>query len=502
MPRPNIPLSFVLILLSVGQSLAIEGDLTGRLEQRFGIRANANTPSENPSTELMLNPSISFSRDIRVKSEIKMVYDGSILHTQTDSSPLLKPFLVFKQQPGYLDVNELYLDFFFKDFDVRIGKQKINWGVLDEYQPTDVFNPEDYSRFMELPEADRKIGIPALRIDAYSLPVFELEWVFAPVFFPYRLSSPGNRFFPPMLDIAKDLRAYFQRDPFLSGFSIHQDLMGWGWEKALSSFSTGLRLSNHVAGFDTHLYYFTGLDPIPVYSSDVHATTRLFPSQSLYRSLIDLDIYPTSRRMHMFGADLTRSLGNTTVRFEWAFFHGRPYNRDTYRDLEGPFWQNPYAYQLVRGGVDALLDEHSLESRTKIDIPDIVMKKDNISWGIGLDYILPKRMLLIPSGSFLTAQFTQDVILSHGHNLVSEPSTHRVSIGLRSSFRNGTIEFNPQGAYQIENKSYLGSLEVIYKYKPSLQLVGTYFFVGGDPSDTIGEFRGLDEAILSVRYLF
>lgn len=502
MPRLSTPLPFVLILLFAARALALDVSLSGRLEQRFGIRANANTPSENPSTEIRLNPSIDFSPDIRLRSEIKMGYDGSVLHTQTDSSPLLKPFSVFKQQPGYLDVNELYLDLFFKDFDVRVGKQKINWGVLDEYQPTDVFNPEDYSRFMELPEAERKIGIPAVKIDAYSLPVFELEWVFAPVFFPYRLSAPRNRFFPPMLDIAKDLEGYFRTDPFLSGFSVHQELMDWGWERALSSFSTGLRLSKHVAGFDTHLYYFTGLDPLPVFSADVRATTRLFPGRSLYSSLIDLGIYPTSRRMHMFGADLTRSLGDTTVRFEWAFFHGRPYNRDTYRDLEGPFWQNPYAHQIVRGGVDALLDEHSLESHAKIDVPDIVMRKDNISWGIGLDYILPKKVLLIPSGSFLTSQFTQDVILAHGHNLVSEPYTHRVSLGLRTSFRNGTIEFNPQGAYQIENKSYLGSLEIIYKYKPSIQLVGTYFFVGGDPSDTIGEFRDMDEAVLGIRYLF
>lgn len=502
MRKPHPVLLLLIVLLFLGRAWALEGDLAGRLEQRFGIRANANTPSENPSTELKLNPSISFSPDIKLESEIKTGYEGSVLHSQTDSSPLLKPFSVFKRQPGYIDVNELYLDFFFKDFDVRIGKQKINWGVLDEYQPTDVFNPEDYSRFMELPEAERKIGIPAVRVDAYNLPVFELEWVFAPVFFPYRLSSPGNRFFPPMLDIAKDLRGYFQSDPFLSGFSVRQNLRGWGKDGALSSFSTGLRLTKHVAGFDTHLYYFTGLDPLPVFSADVRANTRLFPARSLYRSLVELDIYPTSRRMHMFGADLTRSLGDTTVRFEWAFFHGRPYNRDVYRDLEGPFWQSPYARQLIRGGIDALLDERSLESHTRIDVPDIVKKKDSISWGAGLDYILPKKVFLIPSGSFLTGQFTQDIILAHGHELVSEPSTHRVSLGLRSSFRNGTIECNPQAAYQIENRSYLGSLEVLYKYKPWLQLVGTYFFIGGDPSDTIGEFKDMDEVTLSVRYLF
>ena len=502
MLRPIALPLFIGTLLFASRVLALEADLTGRLEQRFGIRMNANTPSENPSTELKLNPSIIFSPDAKIESEIKTGYDGNILHSSTEKSPFLKPFSVYETQPGYLDVNEFYLDLFFKDFDVRVGKQKISWGVLDEYQPTDLFNPEDYSRFIELPEADRKIGIPALKVDAYSLPVFELEWVFAPVFFPYRLSAQGNRFFPSLLDVAKDLRGYFQEDPFLSGFSVQQNLRGWGKEGALSSFSTGFRLSKHVAGFDTHLYYFTGLDPFPVFSADVGATTRLFPSGGLYRSLVDLDLYPTSTRIHMFGTDLTKSVGDATLRFEWAFFHGRPYNRDVYKDLEGPFWRNDYARQLVRGAIDGLLDEHSLGSKTRIEVPDIVKKKDSISWGVGLDYLLPQKFLLLPSGSFLSGQFMQDVILAHGDDLFSEPTKHRVGLGLRTSFLDGRIECNPQGLYQVENKAYVGSLEIIYKYKPWLQLVGTCFFVGGDPSDTIGEFRDMDEATFMVRYLF
>lgn len=500
MLKLSAPLFFVLLFPC--SALAIETDITGRLDQRFGIRANANTPSENPLTELKLNPSMIFSQEAKIGSEIKMGYDGSILHSSTEKTPFLKPFSVYENQPGYIDVNEFYLDLFFKDFDLRVGKQKISWGVLDEYQPTDLFNPEDYSRFIELPEAERKIGIPALKLDAYSLPFFELEWVFAPVFFPYRLSAPGNRFFPPLVDVAKDLRGYFQGEPFLSGFSVHQNLRGWSMEDALSSFSTGLRLSRHVAGFDTHLYYFTGLDPFPTFGANVTATTKLFPSGGLYRSLIDLDLYPTSTRMHMVGTDLTRSVGDMTLRFEWAFFHGRPFNRDVYQDLEGPFWRTDYARQLVRGAIDSLLDERSLESKTRIEVPNIIKKKDSISWGVGLDYLLPQRLFLLPSGSFLSGQFTQDVILAHGRDLISEPSTHRIALGLRMNFLNDKLECNPQGAYQIEGKSYVGSLEVLYKYKPWLQLVGTYFFVGGDPSDTIGEFGDMDEAMLTIRYLF
>lgn len=77
-----------------------------------------------------------------------------------------------------LRVRELYLDLFFKKFDLRIGKQQVVWGKADGVFITDVVSPLNLTEFL-LPDFDEiRIGVNAVKLDYYiGNHTFEAIWL-------------------------------------------------------------------------------------------------------------------------------------------------------------------------------------------------------------------------------------------------------------------------------------------------------------------------------------
>ena len=77
-----------------------------------------------------------------------------------------------------LRLRELYLDLYFNNFDLRIGKQQIVWGKADGVFITDVVSPLNLSEFL-LPDFDEiRIGINAVKFDYYiGNNTFEVIWL-------------------------------------------------------------------------------------------------------------------------------------------------------------------------------------------------------------------------------------------------------------------------------------------------------------------------------------
>ncbi|MDQ7054066.1 MAG: hypothetical protein Q9P14_14720 [candidate division KSB1 bacterium] len=60
-----------------------------------------------------------------------------------------------RQYPTDLSVWEAYIDvygFVLDNFDLRIGKQRLNWGTADRLNPTDNLNPDDFSDLVNFAE--------------------------------------------------------------------------------------------------------------------------------------------------------------------------------------------------------------------------------------------------------------------------------------------------------------------------------------------------------------
>ena len=108
-----------------------------------------------------------------------------------------------------LRLRELYMDLYFKNFDLRIGKQQIVWGKADGAFITDVVSPLNLSEFL-LPDFDEiRIGVNAVKFD-YYLGNNTLEVIWLPNFTPAEKPKAGSIWFiqpefpvPPTFDWSK-----------------------------------------------------------------------------------------------------------------------------------------------------------------------------------------------------------------------------------------------------------------------------------------------------------
>ena len=96
-----------------------------------------------------------------------------------------------------IKLRQTYLDLYFDNFDLRIGKQQIIWGKADGVFITDVISPRDLSEFI-LPDFDEiRIGINALKFDYYlGNSTFETVWI--PTFQPTVLPAENSIWSPKM----------------------------------------------------------------------------------------------------------------------------------------------------------------------------------------------------------------------------------------------------------------------------------------------------------------
>lgn len=93
---------------------------------------------------------------------------------------------------------DLYLEYASERFDLRAGMSRLVWGRLDEFQPTDVVNPLDLTRFLLEGRSEARLPVALVRGRVFLPRSLILEAVAVPVFRPGRFdqlaeaSSPFN----------------------------------------------------------------------------------------------------------------------------------------------------------------------------------------------------------------------------------------------------------------------------------------------------------------------
>jgi hypothetical protein len=90
---------------------------------------------------------------------------------------------------NYFNFTEAFLDVYFSDFDLRLGKQIITWGKADVYNPTNNVNPTDYTDLLD----DEYIGVVAANFNYYWND-WNLQLVGVPGFTPSRFPPVDTRF--------------------------------------------------------------------------------------------------------------------------------------------------------------------------------------------------------------------------------------------------------------------------------------------------------------------
>ena len=227
-----------------------------------------------------------------------------------------------------LGLREAYLDLYFKNFDLRIGKQQIIWGKAEGVFITDVVSPKDLREFL-LPDFDEiRTGITAVKAN-YYVGNSTLEAVLSPVFTPTQMPETGSVWapqmiflFPPVFDHSNaDVKESLENSEFFLRFS-----------------TMGSKMDYEIVG-GTFLYD----DPA------MRITPIIDPSSMQPSGLL---VAPEYHRVSMAGGSVSLPLGVVVLRAEGAFYAGRN-------------------FQTMQPG-----------------IPGSLIEKNNLHYMAGLDYTL------------------------------------------------------------------------------------------------------------------
>jgi hypothetical protein len=199
--------------------------------------------------------------------------------------------------------SDLYMELRGERVELRAGMSRIVWGRLDEFQPTDVVNPIDLSRFLLEGRSEARMPVALVRGRAFLPRASVIEGILVPVFWrgrfdqleeetsPFRLSPAGRR-------------------------ERHEPNVSW---KHLQG---GARFTSTIGRLDWGVSAWRGFESFPTYS------LAPFPLDPL--ALIVPTFIETFPRFTMLGADFETVRGVWGLRGEFAWFDG-----GTPRSFEG-----------------------------------------------------------------------------------------------------------------------------------------------------------------------
>ncbi|MBI5194108.1 MAG: hypothetical protein HZA08_11805 [Nitrospirae bacterium] len=179
-----------------------------------------------------------------------------------DSDFALKADLVHDSISGNDEVNirEGYIDYRSTNYDLRIGRQIITWGIGDLLFINDIY-PKNYSAlFSGQPMEYLKTGSDAIKIASYS-DTISTELVIIPFFEPYTLPDPKRFFmYSPMTIINSEKP-----------------------RNELENTETALRLYRQIQGFDTTIYVYRGFYKTPgMRPASLTEAVLFYPHLSVY----------------------------------------------------------------------------------------------------------------------------------------------------------------------------------------------------------------------------
>jgi len=93
-------------------------------------------------------------------------------------------------------LREIYLDLYFSNFDIRVGKQQIVWGKADGVFITDIVSPLNLTEFL-LPDFDEiRIGVYAAKIN-YYFGSSTIEAILKPIYAGNKFPGPCSIWYKP-----------------------------------------------------------------------------------------------------------------------------------------------------------------------------------------------------------------------------------------------------------------------------------------------------------------
>ncbi len=223
-------------------------------------------------------------------------------------------------------IDEAYIDYFSKNFDIRLGKQLITWGTADAINPTNNINPIDFSDILDI--EDERIASFAIQTK-YYFGDFTLEGDLLPVYNSSILPNQNSRWFTDF-------------DPQIilpTGTAINANYLFSETKMPkndIRSAQFAFKLSTLFKGWDLSMSYYNGFDDLPSFNTEVSFATDF--------SSATVTIKPEIKKLQVYGFDFSKAIGKYGLRGEAAYFQTE--------DKKGTidYIDNPYFWYVV--GID------------------------------------------------------------------------------------------------------------------------------------------------------
>lgn len=219
-----------------------------------------------------------------------------------------------------LGLREAYLDLYFNNFDLRVGKQQIIYGKAEGVFITDVVSPKDIREFL-LPEFDEiRMGVTSAKLNFYKgNNTFELVWV--PIFSPTQLPEEGSIWRPAMP---------FPVTPVF-------DMSTKEVKPQVENSELFFRYSAMTPGIDFEFVggYFFDDDPV------MHMTRQIDPETMQLTGLI---ARPEHHRLAMGGGSFSTQIGPFLLRGEAGYYNGKYFQTSSPSVADGTIEKNYLHY--------------------------------------------------------------------------------------------------------------------------------------------------------------
>ncbi len=295
-----------------------------------------------------------------------------------------------------VELNEAWVNFHFSIFDLSVGHKKFSWGKVDEINPTDIINYQDYSDFLIFFKKDRKKSVFSFDLKTQLSDLISLNTILIP-YFKGNISQNEIWFSNKSIDnlnyINNNSNLIFSTD------SIQEP------EQKVKNSSFALELAATFSPFDFSFYYYNGYNK----NSNLN-------SQNLST------LYYEYKRIQMFGFDFAFSLGDFTIRGESAFYPKQYFDSDVTEqildDYDGHL-EKPFLQYVVGFDIDLVWAYTNIQfyHNKVFEYNEIIQKLENEYGIVANIYFCPKKddrdslkigsrfVFLIHDNSFLIRPF-------------------------------------------------------------------------------------------------
>ena len=337
-----------------------------------------------------------------------------------------------------LRLRELYVDMYFKNFDLRIGKQQVVWGKADGVFITDIVSPLNLSEFL-LPDFDEiRTGITAIKLD-YYLGDHTFEVIWTPNFTPTEMPKSNSMWyvqpdFPiqPVFDWSKS-----EIKPSLENSEVFAKY------KALTS----------VIDFEIMGGYTWDDNPT------MHVTKEFAMNPATQQPMLTgLNVTPEHHRLYLGGGSFSTEIKGFVLRGEGAYYNGK------YFQTEDP---------LAEGAV---------------------IQKDYLHYLAGLDFNIGSVKL--------STQFIQQYILDYDENIMQNEVENTMTFLTRYDMFRETLHLELFSYIGITGEDALIRPKITYDFDDSFSiLLGSNVFVG-EETGRFGKYKDNSMAYFKIKYNF